>query len=318
MKVLYIGTPSFSDYMSDSLFHGLRSLIGEDIVDGVKIGYMYDDFPLDELNQFWGRGFTLTRKLKDHNIDRTDLDLKIKARYFDYVIYGAAFRDYALNFLQLVVSVYPSNRIVFVNGNDSYRGRVQPELINLPGIHFLRERLIDDHTFPISFSVPKEIIVDTVPEKKKYIMPLIPGLAETYIYSDEDSYYAAYRESLFGLTWKKAGWDCLRHYEILSQGCLPLFLDIHHMPLTLMKTYPRDKIARLLDVAVKISGYAKNMDFHYNDRMSITNVNFGAIQFTDPNSYGYLDIASDVLEYTRKFLTTEYQAKYVLDILKGH
>jgi hypothetical protein len=318
MKILYIGTPAFSDFMSDSLFHGLRSLMGEDVVDGIRIGYMYDDFPLDDLNKFWGRGFTLTRKLKDLNIDRTDLESKIKARYFDYVIYGASFRDYALNFLQLVVSVYPPNRLVFVNGNDSYRGRVQPALINIPGIHFLRERLVNDHTFPIAFSIPKEIIVDSVPEKRQYIMPLIPGVPETYIYSDETSYYGAYQQSLFGLTWKKAGWDCLRHYEILSQGCLPLFLDIHHMPPTLMRTYPRDKVERLLDLAIKINGYTKDMDFVYNQSMSITNVNFSSMQFADPNSYGYFDIASEVLEHTKRFLTTEYQAGYVLGVLRGH
>ena len=36
--------------------------------------------------------------------------------------------------------------------------------------------------------------------------------------------------SLFALTFKKAGWDCLRHLEILSAGCLPLFTDIVNCP----------------------------------------------------------------------------------------
>lgn len=318
MKILYIGTPTFSDFMSDSLFHGLRSLMGEDVVDGIKIDYMYNNFSSDDLNKFWGKGFTLTKKLKDLNIDRTDLETKIKTKYFDYVIYGASFRSYALNFLQLVASVYPPNRLVFVNGNDLDRNGLQPTLINIPGIHFLRERLINDHTFPITFSIPKEIIVDSVPEKKQNIMPLIPGVPKTYIYSDETSYFGAYQQSLFGLTWKKAGWDCLRHYEILSQGCLPLFLDIHHMPYTLMKTYPRDKAEKLLDLAIKINGYTKSMNFIYNKRRSITNVNFSSIQFTDPNSYGYFDIANEFLEHTKKFLTTEYQAGYVLGVLQAH
>lgn len=316
MKILYVGTPTNLDFMSDSLFHGLRSIMGENVVDAIKIGYMYEDFPSDQLNRFHGHGFTLSRKLKDENIDRTDIISKIQSKYFDFIIYGASFRDYALDFLDLVISTYPSNRIAFINGNDSYRGKVQPTLIDVPGIHFLRERFIDDHTYPIAFSIPKEIIVDTVPNKEYYLMPLVPGVEETYIYPNESSYFKAYQQSLFGLTWKKAGWDCLRHYEILSQGCLPLFFDIRHLPETLMKTYPRAQVENLLDVAIKIDDYHKDMKFNYNERMTITDIDLSAIEFTDPESYGYFDIANELLNYTKKFLTTEYQAEYVLNILR--
>lgn len=318
MKILYIGTPTSSDFMSDCLFHGLRNVLGLDVVDAIKIDYMYDSCPLNILNNFHGRGFTLARKLRDESVDRTDIPSKIRTKYFDYVIYGASFREYALNFLELVVDHYPPSRIVFVNGSDSERGTIQPKLINLPGIHFLRERLTDDESYPISFSIPKEIIVNEVSDKEYYLMPLVPGVGETYTYPDEQSYYDAYKKSLFGLTWKKAGWDCLRHYEILSQGCLPLFLDISHLPHTLMKTFPRHDIESLLDVAVKIHGYSKDMQFDYNERITITNVDFSAIDFINPDEYGYYDIAYELLNYTKKYLTTEYQAQYVLDIIQRY
>ena len=35
-----------------------------------------------------------------------------------------------------------------------------------------------------------------------------------------------YSNSIFAITNKKLGWDCLRHYEILMNGCVPLYLDI--------------------------------------------------------------------------------------------
>lgn len=320
MKILYIGTPTSSDYMSDSLFHGMRSIMGEDVIDGIKIGYMYDDCPIHELNKHHGKGFSLARRLKDDGIDRTDIISKIKAKYFDYIIYGASFRHYALDFLELVISVYPPSRIAFINGSDSQRGTVQPTLINLPGVHFLRERLTDDHTHPISFAIPKEIIVDTIAEKEYYLMPLVPGVKSTYIYSNEIEYHNAYKSSLFGLTWKKAGWDCLRHYEILSQGCVPLFIDIHHLPTSLMKTFPRQQVNKLLDVAIKIDGYKKDMQFYYGEEhspvdMAITNIDFSTMEFMDPNSYGYYDIANNLLEHTKRYLTTEYLAKQVIDVL---
>lgn len=323
MKILYIGTPTSSDYMSDALFHGLRSVLGTNVVDGIKIGYMYNDYPTHDLQRHHGKGFSLASRLADDGIDRTDLVSKIKSKYFDYVIYGASFRHYALDFLELVLSVYPQNKIVFVNGSDSERGTVQPTLINLPGIHFLRERLSNDQTHPISFAVPKEIIVNAIPEKEYYLMPLVPGVKSTYIYSDEATYYKAYQSSLFGLTWKKAGWDCLRHYEILSQGCLPLFIDIHHLPESLMKTFPKEQVSKLLDVAVRIEGYKKDMKFYYGEEhspvdMAITNVNFSTMEFTDPDSYGYYEIANDLLEYTKKHLTTEYLAEYVISVLKTY
>jgi hypothetical protein len=318
MKILYIGTPTNSDFMSDCLFHGLRNILGSNVIDATKINYMYDTCNPTSFQNFHGRGFTLSRKLHDELIDRTDIPSKIRNRYFDYVIYGASFRQYALDYLDIVTQYYPPSRTVFINGSDSERGSIQPPLINLPGIHFLRERLVDDNSHPISFAIPKELIVSEVPSKEYYLMPLVPGVAETYSYDDEQSYYTAYKTSLFGLTWKKAGWDCLRHYEILSQGCLPLFLDIHHLPETLMKTFPRKMVEHLLDTAVNIPSYSKEMHFNYNDRITITNVDFSAIEFTDPDLYGYYDIADKLLQYTKEYLTTEYQAQYVIDTLQQY
>src|SRR5208283_4616118 len=61
----------------------------------------------------------------------------------------------------------------------------------------------------------------------------------TYIYDNEADYYKGYQDSCFGVTMKKAGWDCMRHYEILANGCLPLFLDVHKIPPAVMTHLPK-------------------------------------------------------------------------------
>ena len=43
----------------------------------------------------------------------------------------------------------------------------------------------------------------------------------------------------------KGGWDCLRHYEILMNGCIPLFLDIKNCPKDTISTLPKKKLINL-------------------------------------------------------------------------
>ena len=76
--------------------------------------------------------------------------------------------------------------------------------------------------YPISFSIPPEKIIDYVPTKTRITASIIPGDLSTYIYKTEESYYQGYRDSFFGVTMQKAGWDCMRHYEIV-------FIVHHHL-----------------------------------------------------------------------------------------
>lgn len=316
-KILYIGTPYTGlDYLSDSVFHGMRSLLGELVVDAIKINYMYNSFPKEDLANVYGKGFTLGAKLPDILIDRSDIEHKIKSKYFNFIMIGAPYRSNGMDqLIKLACNYYDPSKIIVFNGNDSHQGQQTPPNIN--AIHFLRERFTDDFTIPISFSIPKEIIVNEIVKKDIELMPMIPGRRETYTYNTEEEYYSAYRHSMFGLTWKKGGWDCLRHYEILSQGCIPLFLDIMHLPKTMMINFPRNHIEYILDSAVKIEGYNKHMEFQYNSQLNIENLNFLNMKFVDPNSYGYYDIANKLLEHTKQYLTTEYAAKYVLNVINN-
>ena len=50
------------------------------------------------------------------------------------------------------------------------------------------------------------------------------------MFDAEEDYYADLRASRFGVTTKRAGWDCLRHYELAANGCVPCFRDLDRKP----------------------------------------------------------------------------------------
>lgn len=101
------------------------------------------------------------------------------------------------------------------------------------------------HIYPLSYSIPDECIVDfdTVARKKTAeLAALIPGDSSTYRFGpeDEDAYHEMYQQALFATTRKKGGWDCLRHYEILANGCIPLFQDLVHCPSSTLTSFPKE------------------------------------------------------------------------------
>jgi hypothetical protein len=85
---------------------------------------------------------------------------------------------------------------------------------------------------PISFAIPEEWIAGEVPHKRRLFFPhcvdsdtaaAIPEATTTPPFSRERDYHQALAESCFAVTTKRAGWDCLRHYEIAAHGCVPCF-----------------------------------------------------------------------------------------------
>ena len=93
---------------------------------------------------------------------------------------------------------------------------------------------------PTAFSVPEEKIFDGEVEKTQQFASDIvdPEVRECalmrggdeYVFRDEATYYADIRRSAFGITTKRGGWDCLRHYEIAANGAVPCFRDLHEKP----------------------------------------------------------------------------------------
>jgi len=95
---------------------------------------------------------------------------------------------------------------------------------------------------PLSFCIPDECIVENIPNKKYLLASLVPGDLSTYKFKkyQENEYNNMYRESRFAITKMKGGWDCLRHYEILMNGCIPLFENLTECPEYTLTTYPKN------------------------------------------------------------------------------
>ena len=95
--------------------------------------------------------------------------------------------------------------------------------------------------FPTAFSIPEEKIVVDLPEKTKQfpshivdeeVQQAVAGSGSSYAFDTEQEYYADLRASRFGITTKRAGWDCMRHYEIAANAAVICFRDLDLKPET--------------------------------------------------------------------------------------
>jgi hypothetical protein len=115
---------------------------------------------------------------------------------------------------------------------------VLPQLLPL----HLRQRLPAARNLrPIAFSIPEQKIVPAPPAKTKdfpahivdpELVRRLPGATTGYVFANEADYYEDLRSARFGITTKRVGWDCLRHYEIAANGAVPCFRDLASKPET--------------------------------------------------------------------------------------
>jgi len=109
----------------------------------------------------------------------------------------------------------------------------------------------------------------------------------------EKEYHEMYRRSRFAITKMKGGWDCLRHYEILMNGCIPLFEKLEECPKHTMTTYPKDLNTQAYEL--------------YNNWIE-----------GDPECVEkYNTLCTQYLEHTRKYCTTSATADYFLRHIKN-
>lgn len=148
--------------------------------------------------------------------------------------------------------------------------------------------------YPIQLAIPESKIVDHIPLKDKDFADLVPGDFSTYVYTEESDYYNDYQRSYFAFTWKKDGWDCMRHYEILANGCIPYFVDLEKCDPRTMYFLPKELIL---------------------EAMRLEGVSYGKIDHTVFDKAKYDEILSKLLEHTRQYLTTKNMASYILETI---
>lgn len=146
---------------------------------------------------------------------------------------------------------------------------------------------VNTTAFPITFSIPEEKMISYIPKKTKLLSSLIPGDLKTYIYPTEKEYYTEYQKSCFAITTKKAGWDCMRHYEIVANGCLPYFPDLESCPLYTMSMLPKHLFFR-------------------------SNALYERMKKDTSDNKDYLPLLIDTMAYFKEHLTTKVVSQSIL------
>ncbi len=267
-RLLYI-TPNVEDYAADGLLHGLRTLLGADVLDFPKAEYLYNTLTPAARGRIRGGGFTLYGLLDDLPIERDHCLARALAGEFDLVVFSDIWRTFGL-WSEWGPQLHDAGvRLAVLDGSD----RVEPypfagewwrrrawwflPRAHTRAIHFKREvtpwtrwfatylafppplnrwRMRDIR--PLAFSVPEDGIVDEPPAKTKDFPRHVVdaevaarlGSQTGHAFTTEAEYVADLRASRFGITTKREGWDALRHYEIAMNGAVPCFRGLSTKP----------------------------------------------------------------------------------------
>jgi hypothetical protein len=285
MKILYITNHIsiaqvsggfINDYLNDLLFYGLTELENVEVVDSTPIIHLYkENIEKIHINNLWGRGFTSTFLIDKDTADRNNQVEKISDKYYDLIIYGSVNR--CLDHYDLVSKVYSKEKIFLIDGDD--HTNIHPLSTKHP--YFKRELTTNQH-IPIHFAIPECKITSNNTDKHQEYGSIIPGQGG-YIFEEEKEYYADYQKAYYGVTMKKAGWDCMRHYEILANKCLPYFIDLENCPSQTLTNLPKELLLN-----------GRNLAENFDNKE-------------------YFSILNEIFEYTTKKLTTKQLAKYVLN-----
>jgi hypothetical protein len=268
-RILFL-TTGHEDYLADSLLHGLRTLLGANAVDFPKAEFLYDSYPVERRGELYGHGFGLYGLLPDVPTDRDDALRRARRGEFDLIVFADIWNTFdrfaelapSLRGVPMAVldgadrqepypyaglwwrkpawwllprahtrALYFKRELTPVTGWFRSYLLLPPVLASrLPSIRGMRE---------ISFSIPAEkLLTGPAPPKRRLLASHVVdpevasrlGVGTAYAFSDEAAYYADLQESRFGVTVKRAGWDCLRHYELAANGCVPCFRDLDGKP----------------------------------------------------------------------------------------
>jgi len=241
MKILAFGVDS-PDYQQDDIYHGLKNLLGVDVECNVNLSHLYDDYPND-ISGLYGRGISYARNLdhkKRHVVDAKEIITKLADKYYDAVVYLSVRRcDHMLDY---VIKNMDKRHVALIDGEDD------TSLLPDTGCRYFKRELIHRPTpylFPIQFAIPKEKLCWGYVGKVKILSEQTPYTNGKYKFDNESDYYGEYKQSWFAITAKKAGWDCKRHYEILANQCIPVFLGIDQCPEWTMHLWPKKLLSEI-------------------------------------------------------------------------
>lgn len=289
LKVLFINSFAQPDYLSNMIYIGLAERDDIEIYTYAAPFFLMKDIGWDNkfvINSKWEGvkkvpGFTVYEKVTKGPIIEWSQEIKnkIQERFYDKIIFSNIWRD--TTFYLEATSSYNKKDIIFIDGDDHYLTVSEAAEY---GKYFKRELYSEQNNiYPISMAVPTELVQENNLNKIKLFGNIYPGVVETYNFKTEKSYFDDYKQSYYGVTCKKGGWDCLRHYEILANNCIPYFLDLENCPPLTLHNFPKS-------IILETNKYAAKNLIHPN----------------------YNEINQTLLQYTRQHLTTQALINYIL------
>lgn len=271
-----------------------------------------------------GFGFAIRKKLKGKSnyLSVEDTIKMIEDKFFDLIVTDSRtmnpwwfhreltpFFDSAQKIKDKFLAYYPKNKIIFLDGEDQ-QSSILKDFYGA-SMYFKRELNIQDsNLIPISYSFPKNYFVKRkFSEKNKILARIIPGDKSTYIFSDESTYYEDYANSKFSLTWKKLGWDCFRHYEVMFNSSLPVFPGIEDCPDLTMHNFPKNLCKKILSMdCFRSSNFSKSQQAPGLDYYPGIIIDKDKISESD-----YDELQQELQEHCLQYNTTEYMLNYVLN-----
>jgi len=282
MRILFLNS-SIPNYVTDGLFHGLRSILGITVVDIPKMDYMYEDASCEDLMKTGSKGSSLYKLLPTNceaqgkrTFWQSDIDS------YDYIFFTDIFEQWEL-FNRIYKTINPNKRgsLCIIDGSDqpfrfpfsnnSFNLRFRPSsylnryknifyfkreyestsaLFGItkerhPRLSMVLSKVLNNplKLLPISMSIPEDHI-EYIPMQDKSqdfvnynvddeLMDLFPASPFAELgkwqpaFTNQNDYYSDIRKSKYGITTKRAGWDCLRHYEYAAKGAILCFKNLH-------------------------------------------------------------------------------------------
>ncbi len=266
MKILVINHPQ-EDYLADTLIIGLKLLYGSNVFEYPVKEILYQNADISKVR---GNGFTYYQYLSRDWIQPFDIHNIDQISSFELIIFTSIYRQYDIflqlfPFLNpqktlifdgedkpnifLYAGKYWKNPVYWFAKKPHhyflyFKREITPKTYQslyyklLPETLFQNPQKLPKNIFPVSFGFPDSKVISELPRKTKLFTEHIVdeevkqmiGKKAGYVFTKETEYYHDLQQSQFGITTKRAGWDCLRHYELAANGCVLCFKNLTNKP----------------------------------------------------------------------------------------
>lgn len=266
MKILIINHPQ-EDYLADTFIIGLKLLYGKQVFEYPLKKILYQGADISNVR---GNGFTYYQYLPQTLQQPAHISDYKEITNFDWVIFTSIYRQYDifkeffpfLNPRKTIILDGEDKPNIFLYAGKYWKNpknwfatkphhhfpyfkrEITPKTYQslyfklVPTFFFNNPKNLPQNIYPISFGIPDSKVIQNIPEKKKlFTEHIVDEEVKTklkkhskYVFTSESDYYQDLRDSQFGITMQRAGWDCLRHYELAANGCVLCFKNLELKP----------------------------------------------------------------------------------------